>query len=360
MLRFLVFGLWLASAPAALGHVVLSRASLRQYVQHSDACIHAAFETGPEVFEGGGDRQEFFRVEVLAPLFGPFEAGQRVEFFPHAEGMPDFARGDRAVVCLERTSERTGFERHTERFAWFTEQGPGDEWHVEGGTTLSLARGWRAWVEGGGQDAEGLVDLIATGLASGNARLQGDALGELAGARTIRGVLDDPGHVARLAAFVADPGLSIGRRARVRQILEGAPGFDDAKHTEALLRAATAPADRIVLARALASSALPGLAEWYDALSRDADPGVRRAAVRAQASRGARSDRALLVRASADPDEGVARAAIVALGALGDAAAGVRLSELANGDDPQRARWAAAELRRLRAREGASLPDEVP
>lgn len=342
--------LLLAWAPAASAHVVVARGSLRQYLQHSALCVHARFETGPSSWtDPSGDRQEFYRVRVLERLSGAVDAPPVLDFFPHAEGLPGFRAGDRAVVCLERTETRPELARHARRFPFFSLQEAGEEWRTDGDSraTLDLARAWARWLAAGGDDVAGMLGLLERGLASAVPVLQRDALLELSRGRDLPELLDREAHVVRLAAYVASPDLSIGRRAALFMLLAGRPGFGAQEQLAGLVASPRDDAERIALARILAASPMPGVQAWLAGLALDPAPAVRRAAVAAQGRRGAGADMDLLRRALADPDAGVARAATRALGALARPEAVEALRRLARGPDAERARWATAELRRL-------------
>jgi len=337
--------------PSVAGaHVVMSRGSLRQYLQHSALALRVEFLSGPEIWQapGGADRQEHFRVRILERLAGDGPERGELEFFPHAEGFPGFAAGDRALLFLERTADQPEFAGHATRFPWFSVQGAGEEWRIAGpgDPTPSLARAWLVWLDDGGRDADGLAELLARGLGSPAEALQRDAFLELVRARERAGLLDRPAAVARFAAFVDDPRLPLGRRAALIQILAGRPGFDADAAFARVAAAAQDPREREILVRQLAGSSLAPVGAWLAQQAASAEAPLRRAAVAAQGRRGAGADLALLARALDDPDAGVARAAVRALGALDSEPARHLLAGVAAGADPVRARWAAAELRR--------------
>jgi hypothetical protein len=346
----LTLALALCAGLPAGAHVVVSRGSLRQYLQHSALALRVEFLAGPEVWEAprGGDRQEYFRVRILERLAGEGPARGELEFFPHAEGFPGFGAGEQALLFLERTAERPEFAAHAARFPWFSVQGAGEEWRISGAgdPTLGLARAWLAWLAAGGQDAMGLAALLAQGLASDVEALQRDAFLELVRARERAGLLDRPEAVARFAPFVDDPRVPISRRAALLQLLAGRPGFEAEAAFARLSASARAPRERERLVRQLAGSQLAPVGPWLALQAASPDAGLRRAAVAAQGQRGAGADLALLERALADADPGVARAAVRALGAVDSEATRRLLSRVAAGGDAERARWAAAELRR--------------
>jgi hypothetical protein len=340
----------LSLGPEAGAHVVLSRGSLRQYLQHSALSLRVEFLGGPETWEapGGTDRQEYFRVRILERLAGDGPARGELEFFPHAEGFPGFAAGDQALLFLERTAEQPEFAGHAARFPWFSVQGAGEEWRISGSDdpALALARAWLAWMDAGGRDTSALSSLLARGLASDVETLQRDAFLELVRARERAGLLDRPEAVARFAPFVDDRRLPLGRRAALLQVLAGRPGFEAEPAFARLVASAREPRERELLVRQLGGSELAPVGPWLARQAVSPDAGVRRGAVAAQGRRGASADLALLERALSDPDPGVARAAVRALGALGSEPARRLLAQVAAGADPVRARWAAAELRR--------------
>jgi hypothetical protein len=341
-------------APAAFGHVVFARGTLRQWVQHSAAALHAEIVSGPEIWTapGGGDRQEFFRARPIERIAGTSPTGGTFDFFPHAEGFPGFAPGDRVLLFLERSDERAEFAGLAARFPWFSVQGAGEEWRLAGedDPALALARAWSAWLVDGGTDRERFAVLLAQGLGSGDDALARDALLELIRARALPGVLDAQG-VARFAPFVSAPALGIPRRSALFRLLAERPGFDPAGPFARLVADAATPEERRILVIQLGTFEGSGATAWLSAWSRDPDARVRRAVVEVQARRGEAADLELLARALGD-EPGVARAAIRALGTLRadgtqpDPRTRALLEATAKGDDPERARWAAAELRR--------------
>jgi len=337
-------------AADAAGHVVFSRGSLRQFLQHSVVSLRVTFVSDVLTWEGpDGDRQEYFRVRVLERLAGRGPSAGELDFFPHAEGFPAYGRGDRALLFLERTDQRPEFAGLARRLPWFSVQGAGEEWILEPGSSedvLAWARELAAWLAGGGRELAGLRALVVRGLRADAAAVRADAMRELVRSGSLAELLDDPEAVAEVAGVLDASPLSIGERGGLFALLATRPGFDPGLHLPELRAQASGVRERAVLVRQLAGVLHPAVDAWLAELATDEEPRLRRAAVAAQARRGARADLALLGRALRDPDPQVARAAIRSLGSLEAPAARRLLEEVASGEDPVRARWAAAELRR--------------
>jgi len=337
-------------AADAAGHVVFSRGSLRQFLQHSAVSLRVAFVSDVRTWEGpDGDRQEYFRVRVFERLAGRGPSAGELDFFPHAEGFPAYGRGDRALLFLERTEQRPEFAGLARRFPWFSVQDAGEEWILEPGSredALAWARELAAWLAGGGRELAGLRALVVRGLRADAAAVGAVALKKLVRSGSLPGMLDDPDAVAEVAGVLRDAPLRIGERGGLFALLATRPGFDPGLQLPVLRARASGVRERVVLVRQLAGVPHPAVDAWLAALATHEEPRLRRAAVAAQARRGARADLALLERALGDPDSQVARAAIRSLGSLEAPAARRLLEEVASGADPERARWAAAELRR--------------
>jgi len=311
--------LGLALGGAASAHVVVSHASLRQWIQHSAAALRVEIVAGPEIWTASsGDRQEFFRARVLERLAGADVGAREIDFFPHAEGFPGFEPGRQHLLFLERTAGRPEFAGLAARFPWLSAQGAGETWPLDGGEAdpvAARARAWAAWLAAGGADVDGLARLIERGLAARDGALQADALSELIRARDLPGLLDRE-TTARLGALVARPELALSRRAALLRLLAGRRGFDAEAAFATVVRAPASAAEQRGLVQQLGTAELAGVAPWLAGLATDPDPTVRRAVVEAQARRGPRADRALLERALADESPAVARAARRALQTL--------------------------------------------
>jgi hypothetical protein len=278
-------GLGLGASAPATAHVVVERATLREWITGSALAVVARFESGPLVWEApdGSDRQEHFRVRVLEVLEGE-APGDALEFFPHAEGFPRFREGDRALLFLERTAEEIEFATLAPRFAWFSAQGAGQEWKLEGDPPgeriLALARRWRDLRRHGAPDpARAVRELLLAQLGSGVPRLRTDAVAALVRARALPGFLDAQGTAA-LAAFVDDPELPLTQRLALLRLLEGSPGFDAAPRLRALARSATSGPELAQMMRVAAASDDPVLHDWLATLGHDERAWVRREAAR--------------------------------------------------------------------------------
>ena len=357
----------LLAGAASPAHVVLGRGSLRQFLRHSEMSLHVEFLGEARMWQApeGRDRQEYFVVRVLEPLAGTAPTQEVLEFFPHAEGFPGFAPGDHALLFLEASAKRPEFAGVAERFPWFSVQGAGEEWiltKADEDPVLSLARRWAAWLAAGGADVDALREILASGLLSESHPLERDCLLELLRAQDLPGLLDSAAAVARLAPLVDGNALSLHGRAALHLVLAGRPGYDRPAHFGRLAEAASTPPQRQALVRQLSYARDDEVLAWLETLADDPDPGVRRSVVAAQASLGPAANLALLERALGDSDPRVARAAILSLGQLAAPEAHALLVNTAAGEDSDRARWAAAELRRERGshgtKSGAGPPTE--
>jgi hypothetical protein len=271
-----------AGAPAG-AHVILERGTLRQWTVDSAAAVVAEFVSDASMWRAGdgSDRQEYFRVRVVATLHGPLEPGP-LEFFPHAEGFPDFRAGERALVFLERTGERPEFARLAGRFPWFSTQGAGQEWKLEPGiageSVLEIARRLASYRAAPPPDPRrALRDVVLAELASGVPRLRRDAIAELVRARGWPGFLDAE-STSSLASWAERPALPATERLALVRLLEGAPGFD----ADARLRAMTGePLDGRELAQLVRTAGTrsdPALRAWLAALADDPRPEIQREA----------------------------------------------------------------------------------
>jgi len=346
----------LLAAGQAAAHVVVGRSSLRQFLQHSASSLRVRFLGDAQVWvaPGGRDRQEVFRVRVLEHLAGEPAApvGGELAFFPHAEGFPAFRQGDEALLFLEPSSAAPEFAGLAEHLPWYSLQGAGEEWRLQGSDGKAIAaqaRGWAAWLT---RDEPGVAELrrlLHRSLASGVSRLERDGLTELLRVRDLPGLLEDEEAVAPFASLVRGEGLPLRRRAALLRALEGRAGVAREEAWRELFAQAADPAEQLALVRLAGSSPAPAVREQLVELAGAGDGRVRAAAVRALA--GAR-DPALLTRlaeAAGDPEARVARAAVEGLSALqAHPAARGRLEELAAGEG-ERARWARAALRRAAA-----------
>lgn len=356
----LVLGLLLAAPVGGRAHVVLTRASLRQYLQHSPLTVRARILGDVRIRTvagaGGADRQEVRRIRIervwasRPPASAPApEEGAELDVFFHAEGLPAYRVGDAALLFLEATAASPELAPLAAELPWYSVQGPGDEWILEGvdGERIEAqVAAWLQWLDAGGGDAEGLHRLLLAGLDSGVDRLEADAVSELVRLSARPGAWDHPGAVAAFAERVADPALPLSRRVALLRLLDRGLGPRSAVLWSGLVAGVSGEDEAVALARMAGPRPDPALAAWLRERARDASPRVRRAAWQAIAQAPRAGDLDGLATASADPDAAVARAAIRGLGALGGAEARSRLEQIARGPEPERARWAAAALRR--------------
>lgn len=274
--------LGLLGAAPGRAHVVYERATLREWIGRSALVVVAELESDTLMWQApdGSDRQEHFRARALETLRGAAPAGA-FDFFPHAEGFPSFRAGERVLLFLEPTADRIEFAALAPRFAWFSVQGAGQEWKLdgpEGVRILEIARRWSALLARGSPDAPRAVrELLLAELASAVPRLRADAVTELARMRELPGFLDAEA-VAAFAAFADAPALPVTQRLALVRLLEGAPGFDAPPRLRALAREAEAGPALAQLIRAAGSSGDPELRAWLGGLADDERPWVRREA----------------------------------------------------------------------------------
>lgn len=270
-------------AGAANAHVLFDRATLRQWSADSAAIVVAEFESDVEMWsaEDGSDRQEFFRVRVVESLFGATPLGP-LEFFPHAEGFPSFHKGDRALLFLERTSDRLEFTSLAPRFRWFGAQGAGQEWKLapgaSGDAVLEIARRLSGQRSSRPSDPRrALRDLILAELASGVPRLRSDAIAELIRARDVPGFFDGE-TLPAFTVWIDGRELSATERLALIRILDEAPGFDADARLRAMTLESLTGRELTQLVRAAGSREDPRLRAWLAALAVDPRPEVQREA----------------------------------------------------------------------------------
>ena len=270
-------------ANAADAHVLFDRATLRQWTADSAAVVVAEFESDVAIWsaEDGSDRQEFFRVRIVEPLYGAATPGP-LEFFPHAEGFPSFHKGDRVLLFLERTSDQREFSSLAPRFRWFSTQGAGQEWKLEpgpgGDAVLEIARrlaGQRATPPA--DPRQSLRDLILAELASGVPRLRSDAIAELIRARDLPGFFDAE-TLSAFTVWLEGGKLSATERLALIRILDGAPGFDADARLRAMTQEPLSGRELTQLVRAAGSREDPALRAWLAGLVADPRPDVQREA----------------------------------------------------------------------------------
>lgn len=344
-------------------HVVLDRSTLRQYIQHSHAAVQVEFLTGLSMWTapGGSDRQDYFRVRIIEQLAGP-ELPEVIEFFPHAEGVPRFRRGDRALVFLEATAERPEFALVADRFPYYTVQGPGEEWILSQGEApaiLSAVRAHTGVKNEKTQGAEALRTALLAQLDSGILRLQDDALSELVRARGAKGFFPTAREVAPFIAQIDSPTLSLARRLALMRLLENTPGFEPTVHWRAVLAKAASAEDATRIIQMASGVDQPGVSDWLADQLRSQDVERRRAAARALRQPWHGREVEALSAALNDPDPRVTRAAIQSLGAIADAPARSSLRDFASAASGNPRRWAEAELRRMEERRSSSSAERA-
>ncbi|RIK98390.1 MAG: hypothetical protein DCC71_21015 [Proteobacteria bacterium] len=273
----------LLGAGAARAHVLFDRATLREWTAGAGAVVVAELESGPAMWSApdASDRQEYFRVRVVETLHGAVAPGP-LEFFPHAEGFPQFRAGERALLFLERTADHVEFATLAPRFPWFSTQGAGHEWTLAPGASgdaiLEIARRLAAWRTTRPSDPrQALRDLVVAQLASGVPRLRRDALSELVNARSWPGFFDAATTDA-LAAWIDGRLLPATERLALVRVLDGAPGFDADARLRAMTREPLAGRELAQLVRSAGTRDDARLRAWLASLAQDAAPEVQREA----------------------------------------------------------------------------------
>jgi hypothetical protein len=273
-----------AIAERGAAHILYERATLREWTQQADLVVVAEFATGAQVWRApdGSDRQDWFQVRIVETLRGDAAGlGETLDFFPHAEGFPAFQRGDRALLFLGRSGERSEFAELASRFRWVSGQGAGHEWILSGADGHAIVEIARRWIalqrDATGNSAAAFRDRLLAELASGVAALRTDALRELIVARSVPGFLD----VATTAAFAdwaAAPGLPASQRLALVRMLDGAPGFDANQQLRALAGESLEGPVLAQLLQIAAASQDPALRAWAVSQAEDPRPAVQRAA----------------------------------------------------------------------------------
>lgn len=342
----------LTAASSAGAHVVVQRAGLRQLLQSSDAAVVVEFVSPLRIWSAsdGSDRQEYFTVRTLETIAG-VPTPVRFDVFPHAEGMPGWREGERALLFLERTEKRPEFAGLASRFPYFTIQEAGQEWALDGESGACVrdaAREYRRLLDAKGPEATAaLRRLVAGNLRSGVSPLRADAVAELARAAKAPGFFETPADVAPFAAQVSvATNLPVTTRVALARLLDGAPGFDSRAALRGLAQSPLEPGERLELIRALGALDDPALSAWIATSLSSPDPALRREAAYALAWPWHAAQVAALARHLDDPDPGVARAVLRAIGALGTAQAASILEREAARDGSPLAPLAKAELRR--------------
>jgi hypothetical protein len=348
----------LLGAQPARAHVLIGREGLRELVAAADAVALVEIRSPLRLWraDDGSDRRHHYRARALEVLKGETPRGD-FDFFLHAEGLPDWEDGERALVFLERSDGRAESVALTERFAFFSAQAPGQEWRIapRGGEVLEAARSWIALGAGGPAAtprAAALRELVLRELRSADPRLREDGFRALVRLETSEGFLDGPEAVATFAALADEASRPLAERVALSVLLADWPGFDAAVRLRALAASAPAlaPRERALLIRATAGLDDPRLSDWVAGQLSETDPALRREAASALARPWHVAQVAALARAASDPEPGVARAALRSLVEIGGAEARAALSARAAETPLPLHRFAAAELRRLEAR----------
>jgi hypothetical protein len=216
----------LALAPPSSAHVVYQRQTLRQWAQQASVIVVAEIRSPLQVWsaDDGSDHQEFFAVSVVEALAGE-TSGSALDVFPHAEGVPRYEVGDTVLLFLDRTAERAEFAHLAVRFPYFTTQGAGHEWKLDGDdrTVASIALAWRAAARGNSYSARRA--LLLRQLDTAHSRLRAEAVAELTQLRTSAEFRSDADTHARLATMAKSDRLSVNERIGLIRILDGVPGF---------------------------------------------------------------------------------------------------------------------------------------
>jgi hypothetical protein len=358
----------LAGAPAR-SHVLVGRPGLRELVAAADAVALVELRSPLRLWraEDGSDRRHHYRARALQVLKGETPPGD-FDFFLHAEGLPDWEEGERALVFLERSEGRGESGAVAARFQFFSAQAPGQEWRIApgDGPVLEAAQAWVALGAGTAPAAEALPgaaapeprsdalrELVLRELRSPEARLREDgfrALVRLAGAP---GFLGAPGAVASFAALADEASRPLAERVALTLLLAEQPGFGAADRLLALTAGAALRSTReqALLIRSAAAIDDRRLAEWAAGQLAAADPALRREAASALLRPWHAAQVPALARAASDPEPGVARAALRSLAEIGGAGAEAALRVRAAETPLPLHRFAAAELRRLEARD---------
>lgn len=339
--------------------MVVDRATLRQYVQHSEAAAVCEVGSPLRVWEAadGSDRQPWWRMHCTETLRGgPLPPS--LDVFAHGEGLPRFQAGERVLLFLERTADRREFASLAARFPWFTGQEPGEEWRLAPGeageAVRAAARAWVEWLGLARRDQPArLRALLRDEIRSRVPRLRDDGIAEMVRLARRTDLFPDAASLRPFVARAGSRALPVPQRLALLDALDGHPAWDAREAWRALT---AEPHDAQALSRIATAAGLrddPALSAWLRALLSHESPAVRRAAAAALGHPRHAGAEAALARAARDADPGVARSAVRSLGALPGDAARRTLAELAAGDeDPERARWAAAALRRQRAGDG--------
>jgi hypothetical protein len=344
-----------AWSPAASGHVVYERTSLRQWLQQSSAAAVVRIESGPEVWVSadGRQRRDFFGATRLEALRGT-PTPERFDFVPHAEGLPGWNPGDRVLLFLERSNEHRERVGAAPRFEWMSTQNPRSAWAVperdpESEEVVRMARRWARWLDAPETDlaqrAVSLRGLILTELRSPSERLQIDALRELIRAQEQPALFPTADATAPFAQLAATRHLDVSHRATLGRLLSERPGFDASSHWKRLLADLDSDEERRAVIRKLADVDDPDVRAWMQSQLESPNAALRSEAAHALGRLGPERPIAALAKAAADPDDKVARAAIRALGSGPEPEARAALETLAAREDA-RADWAKAELRR--------------
>jgi hypothetical protein len=327
-------------------HVVYDRRTVRQWSQEAALIVVAQFRSGMQVWRApdGSDAQEFFTVRVLERLRG--QVADDLDFFAHAEGEPRWRPGDIAVLFLERTGAHAGLARVAERFHYFSVQGAGHEWTLTPATRDEVVGVVRYWTSAPQPiPADAMRAAVLRELTDADARLQADALAELAHAGCQPALFPDPTTVQPFANLLTADVLGAPSRIALARALDGCPGFDAAAALRKLTELPLAPRERTALIRAAGMTDDPTLSAWLAALLTDPDLMVRREAAAALGHpRHAASVRALAA-AAASSSAADALAAVRALAAIGTPEARAALTALTATAPPAIANSARAYLK---------------
>jgi HEAT repeat protein len=335
---------------SSTAHVVYQRRTLRQWAQQADAVVVAEIVSPLAVWNApdGSDHQEFFSIRVEEVIAGTPD-GDRLDVFPHAEGEPRYAAGDRALLFLDRTASRAELARLAARFPYFTTQGAGHEWVLtETDSEIpSIARAWRELRADGNPGARRA--LLVRELEQANPQLRAEALADLTQLGSDQGGALDRQTAARLTDLVRSERLGVAERIALIRILERDPDYPAAGEMARLADRAGDPRERLTVIRASGSLRGPAITDWLRQRLHEADPDVRCAALFALAQswhQAAVPEIVALVQ-----DETVARrvgtAAVRTLGAIADPAAIAALRGVAEQRRPPLSGLARAELARL-------------